>query len=180
MGVWGHKSEDGDASGLLFSKRSEGGGCETFPFDFDEVGFGGTGVDEQSVTELEGCAWFDGVRVAESRGGSHPTIASNMKLDGVVEILGVIHERDAFVCGGVDGARVIDPAGGFTEALFFVDAAFGVGDASASVMDTDGFCHTDSEESEGGCSDGDGFFWCDEFGIDVDAPEVCGGEVVLV
>ncbi len=123
---------------------------------------------------------FDGVGVAERGGGSHPTVPSHMKLDGVVEVFGVIHEGDAFVGVGGDGSRVINPASGFAEAFLLVDAPFGVGDASATVVNADGFCHADSEESEGGCAEDDGVFWCNEFGIDVDAPEARGRDGFLV
>lgn len=128
----------------------------------------------------ERCIGCDGVGGAEGRGDSHPTVASHMKLDGVVEVFGVIHEGDAFVGAGSDGARVINPASGFAKAFLLVDAAFGVRDASATVVDADAFRHADSKESEGGCAEDDGFFWCNEFGIDVDAPEVRGRDGFLV
>ena len=51
----------------------------------------------------ERCIGCDGVGGTERRGGSHPTVSSHMKFDGVVEVFGVIHEGDAFVGVGGDG-----------------------------------------------------------------------------
>ena len=136
-------------------------------------------MNQNSVPESEWGVWFDCVRIAEGRRCAHPTVVSHVELDGVVKVCWVVHERDALVGGGSDGAGVVHPSCRFAEALLFVYAAFGVSDAATAIADADGFCHSDAEESEGGCTEGDGLFGGDEFGINVDAPEVGGGDAFL-
>ncbi len=158
MRLWGHKSTDEELSGFLFPEVFERGGCEALPFGFNLDGIGRAGVDQESVAESEGGAGLNHMRVAECCGGTHPTIVSHVEFNGVMDVFRVIHEGDSLVGDCGDGSRVIHPAGGLAEALLFVETAFGVSDASASVVDAHRFRHPDSKEPERCRSDGNGFF----------------------